>query len=93
MHNIAGNLYNLGNLVPLKNNLNGMANSRMAYDKSGMGCRSFSNRMHNTLLFSNPSWMATKTRCKKRRSMNNGLPTTYINTCPAIFVSPCKRNY
>ena len=70
-----------------------MANSRMAHDKSGMGCRSFSNRMHNTLLFSNPSWMATKTRCKKRRSMNNGLPTTYINTCPAIFVSPCKRNY
>ena len=70
-----------------------MANSRMAYDKSGMGCRSFSDRMHNSVLFSNPTWMATKTRCKKRRSMNNGLPTTYINTCPVIFVSPCKRNY
>ena len=26
MHNIAGNLYNLGNLVPLKNNLNGILN-------------------------------------------------------------------
>ena len=70
-----------------------MANSRMAHDKSGMGCWSFSVRMHNTLLFSNPSWMATKTRCKKRRSMKNGLPTTYIDTCLTVFVSPCKRNY
>jgi hypothetical protein len=44
-----------------------MVDTRMAYEKFGMGSGPIGDRLYHTILFSNPPRMAIETRCKKRR--------------------------
>ena len=44
----------------------GMVYTRMANEKSRMGSRLASNRLHYPIFFSNTSWLAIKTKRKKQ---------------------------